>query len=473
MREEVMTKPKRMKTKRTVSKSRARTKNTKTNRMPNIATELPGPKAKRILNKDHKYVSPSYTRYYPAVIERGQGVWVTDVDGNVFLDFSAGIGVVSTGHCHPEVVKAIKEQSAKLLHMSGTDFYYPNQANLAEKLAEIVPGAKNKKVFFCNSGAESVECAMKLARYHKRRSRYIAFTGAFHGRTFGALSLTASKVSQRRHFAPLLFGVTHVSYAYCYRCPFHLQYPACGVACVKYIDDVLLKKVVPPEEVAAVFVEPIQGEGGYIVPPPGFIPALRALCDKYGILLVDDEVQSGMGRTGKMFAIEHFNTKADIYSIAKGIASGLPLGACVSRAGIMDWEPGSHASTFAGNPVSCAAALKTIELLENGLIENAARLGEVALGRLSELKKQYEFVGDVRGKGLMIGVEFVGDAISKEPVKDRRNAVVFESFKRGLLLLGAGESAVRFIPPLVINEEELHTGLDIFEQAVRSVFRVK
>ena len=445
----------------------------RTSRAPAVFTQLPGPKAKQILNKDHKYVSPSYTRAYPAVIERGKGVWVTDVDGNVFLDFSSGIGVVATGHCHPAVVDAIKKQSEKLLHMSGTDFYYPNQAKLAEKLAEIVPGAPNKRVFFCNSGAEAVECAMKLARYHKRRARFIAFTGAFHGRTFGALSLTASKVTQRRYFGPLLNGVTHVSYAYCYRCPFNLEYPACDLECVKYIDDVILKKIVPPEEVAAVFVEPIQGEGGYIVPPPRFLPALRALCDKYGILLVDDEVQSGMGRTGKMFAIEHFRTKADIYCLAKGIASGLPLGACISSAGIMDWEPGAHASTFAGNPVSCAAALKTIELLESGLIENAARLGEIALARLSELKKQHEFIGDVRGKGLMLGVELVGDATTRVPVKDRRNAVVYEAFKNGLLLLGAGESSVRFIPPLVIKEDELHLGFDIFEKAVKKVFRVE
>lgn len=441
-------------------------------RLPSITTRLPGPRARLILNKDHKYVSPSYTRAYPAVVASGKGVWVTDVDGNVFLDFCAGIGVVSTGHCHPAVVKAINKQSASLLHMSGTDFYYPNQALLAEKLAEIVPGEKHKRVFFCNSGAEAVECAMKLARYHKRRARYIAFTGAFHGRTYGALSLTASKVTQRRYFAPLLSGVTHVAYAYCYRCPFNLRYPACDMACVKYIDDVLLKKVVPPEEVAALFVEPIQGEGGYIVPPPGFLPALRALCDKYGILLVDDEVQAGMGRTGKMFAIEHFKTKADIYCIAKGVASGMPLGACVSRAGIMDWEPGAHGSTFAGNPVSCAAALQTIELLEDGLVENAARLGAIALERLGELKRHYEFIGDVRGKGLMIGLELVSDAVKREPVRDRRNAVVHEAFKNGLLMLGAGESAVRFIPPLVIRERELQTGLDIFEKALKKVFRV-
>jgi 4-aminobutyrate aminotransferase len=463
-----------VKSKKRISKNkRTRVVRRTVRREPVISTVLPGPEARAILNKDHKFVSPSYTRFYPAVIESGKGVWVTDVDGNVFLDFSAGIGVVSTGHCHPLVVKAVREQAGKLLHMSGTDFYYPNQANLAEKLAEIVPGAKNKKVFFGNSGAEAVECAMKLARYHKRRARYIAFTGAFHGRTFGALSLTASRAAQRRYFAPLLSGVTHVSYAYCYRCSFNLQYPSCDMACVKYIEEVVLKKVVPAEEVAAIFVEPIQGEGGYIVPPSGFMPALRALCDKYEMLLVDDEVQSGMGRTGRMFAIEHFNTKADIYCIAKGVASGMPLGACVARAGIMDWEPGSHASTFAGNPVSCAAALKTIELLEDGLVENAARLGEIALTRLAALKERYEFIGDVRGKGLMIGVELVGDAITKEPVKDRRDAVVYEAFKNGLLLLGAGESTVRFIPPLVIAESELHVGLEIFERALRKAFGVR
>jgi 4-aminobutyrate aminotransferase len=449
-----------------------RTKVVKNIKKPKIIGELPGPKARAILRRESKYVSPSYTRPYPAVLEKGKGVWLTDVDGNVFLDFSAGIGVVATGHCHPEVVDAIKKQAAMLIHMSGTDFYYPPQAMLAEKLAEIVPGAKNQKVFFCNSGAESVECAMKLARYHKRRTRYIAFTGAFHGRTFGALSLTASKITQRKYFAPLLPDVTHVPYAYCYRCPFHLAYPSCDVYCVDYIDSVVFKKIVPPEEVAAMFIEPIQGEGGYIVPPKKFIPALRDVCNKYDILLVDDEVQAGMGRTGKMFAIEHFNTKADIYCIAKGIASGLPLGACVARSGIMDWQPGSHASTFGGNPVSCGAALKTIELLEHGLIENAAQLGDTALARLCEMETRYDCIGQVRGKGLMLAIEFVGDKMTKDPVRDKRDAVVYECFKQGLLLLGAGESAVRFIPPLIITKEELLVGLDIFENVLKKVFRI-
>jgi 4-aminobutyrate aminotransferase len=438
---------------------------------PKINTALPGPKARELLRKDAKYISPSYTRSYPAVIENAKGTWVTDVDGNVFLDFSSGIGVVATGHCHPEVVEAIKTQASKLIHMSGTDFYYPNQTALAEKLAEIVPGAQNKKVFFGNSGAEAVECAMKLSRYNKRRPRYIAFFGAFHGRTFGALSLTGSKAAQRKFFAPLVSSVTHVPYAYCYRCPFHLEYPSCGIECVKYIDNFILKKTVPAEEVAAIFVEPIQGEGGYITPPKGWLPALRELCDRNDILLVDDEVQAGMGRTGRMFAIEHYETKADIYCIAKGIASGMPLGACVASSGIMDWPPGSHASTFGGNPVCCAAAVKTIELLEHGLIENAARLGEIALQRLNGLANHYEFIGDIRGKGLMLGIELVADRVSKEPVKDKRDAVVYEAFKNGLLILGAGETTVRLIPPLVVNEEELQTGLDIFEKALKKTFK--
>ncbi len=440
-------------------------------RKPTIKKTLPGPKAKMVLRRDNKYVSPSYTRPYPLVIENGSGVWVTDVDGNTFLDFSAGIGVTSTGHSHPAIVNVIKKQAAKFIHMSGTDFYYAVQTKVAEKLAEIVPGAKNKKVFFGNSGAESVECAMKLARYHTRRPRFIAFAGAFHGRTFGALSLTASKSVQKRYFAPFLPEVTHVPYAYCYRCPFTLEHPSCAFACVQYIDDVIFKKAVPPEDVSAIFVEPIQGEGGYIVPPKGYLLALRKLCNKYGILLVDDEVQSGMGRTGRMFAIEHFNTKADIYCIAKGIASGMPLGACVARPGIMDWQPGSHASTFGGNPVSCAVALKTIELLEGGLVENAARLGKVALKRLRDLEQRFDFVGETRGKGLMVGIELVADKKSKRPVTDRRNAVVYEAFKNGLLLLGAGESTIRLIPALVINENELHVGLDIIEKALRKVFR--
>lgn len=441
-------------------------------KQPIIKTKLPGPRARTILRQDSKYVSPSYTRVYPFVIEQGNGVWLTDVDGNVFLDFTAGIGVVAPGHNNQLINETITKQVKKFIHMSGTDFYYQVQTQLAEKLAEIVPGAKNKKVFFGNSGAEAVECAMKLSRYHTRRPRYLAFTGAFHGRTFGALSLTCSKSVQRKFFAPLLPEVTHIPYAYCFRCPFHAEYPSCNLECVRYIEDTVFKKIIAPEEVAALFVEPIQGEGGYVVPPPRFIPALRKLCNKYDILLVDDEVQAGMGRTGRMFAIEHFNTKADIYCLAKGIAAGLPLGACVARSGVMDWQPGSHGSTFGGNPVSCAAALKTIELLENGLIDNAKQVGSIALQRLKQLEKKYDFIGEVRGKGLMVGIELVADKKTKKMVSDKRNAVVYESFKQGLLLLGAGTSTIRLIPALIITEDEMNIGIDILERVLQKVFCV-
>jgi 4-aminobutyrate aminotransferase len=452
-----------------VKKSKTAKKQIKTTK-PNIITALPGPNARAVLRRDNKYVSPACTRPYPFVMEKGRGAWVTDVDGNSFLDFSSGIGVVATGHCHPEIIKTIRTHADKFIHMSGTDFYYDVQSLLAEKLAEIVPGAKNRKVFFGNSGAEAVECAMKLARYHTKRPGYIAFTGGFHGRTFGALSLTASKAVQKKYFAPLLPTVTHVPYAYCYRCPFNVEYPACDLACVRYIDEVVLGKIVAPEDIAAMFVEPIQGEGGYVIPPKGFLPALRKLCSKYDILLVDDEVQAGMGRTGRMFGIEHFNTKADIYCVAKGIASGMPISACVSKAGIMDWQPGAHASTFGGNPIACAVALKTIQLLEGGLISNAAAMGRIALARLHELEKRYDCIGDVRGKGLMIGVELVADRKTKEPVSDKRNAVVYEAFKQGLLLLGAGATVVRLIPPLVVSEDEIHTSIDIFEKALKKIF---
>jgi 4-aminobutyrate aminotransferase len=436
---------------------------------PSVPKELPGEKARVVLQRDKRFVSPSVTRPYPAVIEKGKGMYVWDVDGNAFLDFAAGIAVCATGHCHDEVVAAIKQQAEVLIHMSAADFYYPLQSELAEKLAEITPGAKNKRVFMGNSGAEAVEAALKLARYKKRRTKFIAFLNAFHGRTIGALSLTASKAVQRRHFAPLL-DVVHVPYPDCYRCVFNCTRPDCRFACLSYVEDRLFKTVAPPEDVAAWFVEPIQGEGGYVVPPAGYFQRLRAICDRYGIFLVDDEIQSGMGRSGRMFAIEYWNVKADIYCIGKGIASGLPLSACISNAGVMDWEPGTHASTFGGNPVACAAALKTIEILERGLIDNAAKMGKVLMRRLKSLAEKYEFIGDVRGRGLMIGVELVANRKTKEPVPDKRDGVVRECFRHGLLLLGAGATAVRFCPPLIISEEDINIGLDIFDAALRKVF---
>ncbi len=436
---------------------------------PTIQTPLPGPNAARLIETDRTFVSPSYTRAYPLVVREGRGMWVKDVDENEFLDFTSGIAVTATGHCHPEVVKAVREQAGKLLHMSGTDFYYEPQIVLAQKLASLAPGEGAKRSYFGNSGAEAVEAAFKLARYHTRRELNIAFFGAFHGRTMGALSLTASKTIQKKHYYPVVPGITHIPYAYCYRCPYHLTYPQCGLECVYWVEETLFRTTMPPEEVAAIFVEPIQGEGGYIVPPPEFHRELFRIAKKYGILYVADEVQSGMGRTGKMFAIQHFGVAPDIMALAKGIASGMPLGATIARAEIMDWEAGSHASTFGGNPVSCQAALATIRLLEEGLMTNAQVQGERMLRKLREMQERYECMGDVRGKGLMIGVELVKDRATKERASDWRNAVIRKAFEKGLLVLGCGDNTIRFCPALIVTEEEVDMCLSIFEEALREV----
>lgn len=436
---------------------------------PLIKTELPGPEAKKVLEKDQKYVSQSYTRVYPLVVKRAMGMMVEDVDSNRFLDFTSGIAVCNTGHCHPKVVEAIQKQAEQFIHMSGTDFYYDVQSTLAQKLGQITPGPKEKRVFFGNSGAEAIEAALKLARYHTKRPRVLAFLGAFHGRTMGALSLTASKVIHERGFSPLVPGITHIPYAYCYRCPYHLQYPKCEVACVDWIREDLFKRSIPPEEVAAIFVEPIQGEGGYIVPPPEFHQKLYKLAREFGILFVVDEVQTGMGRTGKMMAIEHWGVIPDIIALAKGIASGMPLGATVSQAEVMDWVPGSHASTFGGNPISCQAALTTIALLEEGLIQNASRIGDYILGKLKELQSQFELIGEVRGKGLMIGIELVRDRDTREKAIEERNRVIQDCFERGLLILGCGENTVRLVPPLIITQSEADTALTILEEVLRKV----
>lgn len=438
-------------------------------RYPEIKTPLPGPLATERIATDKRFVSPSYTRIYPLVAERAQGLWVEDIDGNLFFDFTAGIATCSTGHCHPRVVAAIKEQADRLLHMSGTDFYYTPQIALAERLSMLVPGEGEKKVFFGNSGAEAVEAAFKLARWHTRRELNIAFFGAFHGRTMGALSLTASKTIQKKHYNPFVPGITHVPYPYCYRCAYGLSYPACNLECVHWIEDTLFRTVMPPEEVAAIFIEPIQGEGGYIVPPPEFHRALQGVAQKHGILYVADEVQSGMGRTGRMFAMEHFGAAPDITALAKGIASGLPLGAMVAGSQIMDWEAGSHASTFGGNPVSCQAALATIELLEEGLIASAEVQGERLMTGLRTLQRSIEPIGDVRGKGLMVGVEFVKDRATKERAGEWRNRIIMEAFHKGLLLLGCGENTIRFCPALTVNAEEIDLCLSMFEEIVRKV----
>jgi len=406
--------------------------------LPVLRTSLPGPKARQVIQRDRKILSPSYTRSYPLVAERGEGAMVEDVDGNRFLDCNAGIAVVATGHCHPAVVKSIQEQAAKLVHMSGTDFYYENMVTLAERLAAIAPGDAERRVYYGNSGA------------------------------LGALSLTASKSVQRKGFAPLVPGVTHIPYAYCYRCPYNRQPETCNAECARVIEDQLLRTALPAEEVAAIVVEPVQGEGGYVVPPKKFFDELQRIARKFGMLLVCDEVQSGMGRTGKMWASEHFGLEPDIITVAKGIASGMPLGATVARAELMQWKPGAHASTFGGNPVSVAAALATIELLENELIENAARVGAHFMNRMKDWPRRFAHVGEVRGLGLMIGVEIVRDQQSREAAPELRDRLVQMAFERGVLLLGAGASVIRLSPPLVMTTGQADFVVDTLEECLKT-----
>jgi len=434
---------------------------------PEIKTSLPGPKAKAIIERDKQFVSPSYTRDYPFVIARGEGAVVEDVDGNRFLDCAAGIAVNSTGVSHPAVVKAISEQAQKFIHMSGTDFYYEPQVRLAEELAGIVPIDGPVRTFFANSGTEATEAAIKLARYATKRQGLIAFLGGFHGRSLGSLSLTASKVIQRRGFGPFMPGVYHASYPEPYR--FNGSADACAAQCLSYIRDQIFVHLAAPDEIAAIIVEPIQGEGGYVVPPTAFLQGLREISREHGILLVVDEVQSGMGRTGKMFASGHFDLKADVVSIAKGIASGLPLGVTCARAEIMTWPPGAHASTFGGNPVSCAAANVTIGLLKESLVANAATVGAHLFDGLRELQKKHPLIGDVRGIGLMIGIEFVRDRQTKERAITERNALVQAMFRRGVLILGAGKNAIRLAPPLIFTKAQADIVLETMDVSLAEV----
>ena len=439
---------------------------------PKIITALPGPNAKRIIAGDEKYVSPSYTRSYPLVAKRGRGIVVEDVDGNEFFDFSAGIAVTSTGHCHPEVVSAIQKQAGELIHMSGTDFYYESLVTLAERLTKIAPMPGPHRFYYGNSGAEAIECALKLARYHTKRQQVIAFFGAFHGRTMGALSLTASKPQQKRRFSPLVPGVTHVRYPDVYRgCEGGPQDgEKFALGCARYIEDKLFKTILAPEEVAAIFVEPIQGEGGYVVAPTIFMQELRRICDKYGILLVVDEVQSGIGRTGKWFAVEHTGVHPDIVCMAKGIASGMPLGITMSKADLMDWVPGSHASTFGGNPVCIAAALATLDVIEKeGLLRNSQEVGDHMQKRMANWPRKHRIVGDIRGRGLMIGVEIVKDQATREHGASERDRIVELAFERGVLFLGCGPSTVRIAPPLIVTKEEADVAIDALEEAIASV----
>ncbi len=438
--------------------------------LPLLVTPVPGPKAQAVVAHNERVVTPSLPHAFSLVARCGRGSVIEDVDGNRFLDCAAGIAVCSTGHCHPRVVKAVQEQAATLMHICGADFYDTLYVRLAERLAQLAPGDAPKRVFLGNSGAEAVEAALKLARYRTGRSHVLAFFGAFHGRTMGAVSLTASKPIYHKGFEPLAAGITHVPYAYCYRCVYHLTYPQCDLACVSYIEDMLFARSIPSDEVAAIFVEPVQGEGGYIVPPAGWLPRLRALCDKYGILLVADEVQSGMGRTGKMFAVEHWNVTPDILCLAKALASGMPLSAIIAAAAVMSWPPGSHGSTFGGNPVSCAAALATLDVIEEeGLMQNATRVGNHLMHHLRELAEESRLIGDVRGLGLMIGVELVQDKKTKTPAEDETNRVMNECFKRGLIVLPCGPNSIRFSPPLTLTEAEADIALNIFAEALAEV----
>jgi 4-aminobutyrate aminotransferase len=435
-------------------------------KLPHLVTALPGPKALEIVERDHKVVSPSYTRDYPLVAKSGLGATVEDVDGNTFLDFAAGIAVVATGHCHPEVVAAIQKQASELIHMSGTDFYYTGMVEFAEKLASIAPGKDAKRVYFGNSGTEVIEAAMKLARYHTRREKFIAFYGSFHGRTFGSLSLTASKAVQRKRFGSLLSGVFHAPYPNTYRGGYGIRPEHAAADALAYIENELFKRIVDPEDLAAIFVEPVQGEGGYVAAPAEFLQGLERLCRKHGIMLVADEVQSGMGRTGKWWAVDHAGIEPDIICTAKGIASGMPLGAMIAKANVMDWKPGAHASTFGGNPVSIAAALATFSLLEKDLIANSARMGEFILRETAGWRERHKSVGDIRGKGLMIGIEFVRDQTTKEKAPELRNRVIDAAFHKGLLVLGAGENSLRLAPPLVIDEEQAEFALRTLDACI-------
>jgi 4-aminobutyrate aminotransferase len=432
---------------------------------PNIKIKPPGPRAKEILERDHRYTAPAYGRVYPLVVKQGRGMAIEDVDGNRFLDFMAGIAVASTGHSHPAVVKAIEEQARKFLHICGSDFYYEPMVDLVEKLGRLAPGASPKKVFLTNSGTEAIEAAIKLARYGTRRQHIIAFEGAFHGRTLGSLSLTTSRSSHRAHFGPLIPSVHHVPYGFDGHAALGVD-AGPGPDRLDYLEKIIFRREVTPEEVAAVFVEPIQGEGGYIVPPEGFLSAVQDLCRRHGILLVLDEIQSGFGRTGKMFACEHWGIEPDIICAAKGIASGMPIGAMIARSDISSWTRGTHGSTFGGNPVACAAALATIQLLEEGLVANAAETGRYLKEQLAKVKKRHPRIGDVRGLGLMIGVEFVQPEHDGAPDQQRRDQVVQRCFEMGLLLLGCGEATIRFCPPLILTRQDVDTAVTIFEAAV-------
>lgn len=436
---------------------------------PHIVTPPPGPKARAIIARDKAVAATCYIKEYPLVVARGEGAMVEDVDGNRFLDFMAGIAVCSTGYSHPEVIRAIKDAADRFLHICGGDFYYEGMAALSERLAAIAPGPGPKRVFLTNSGTEAVEGAMKLARHATGRTAFVAFKGAFHGRTYGALSLTSSKARQHAGFGPFLPDVHHVAYGYCYRCEYGKTFPSCGIYCVDIIERDLFARHLDPKDVAAVFVEPLQGEGGYILPPPGWLAAVRALCDRHGILLVMDEVQSGIGRTGKLFACEHEDVAPDILVTAKGLGSGMPIGAIVAREAVSTWEPGAHGSTFGGNPVCCAAALATLEVVQRELVSNARVRGEQLSQGLKAIAARHACIGDVRGIGLMQGIEFVTDRGTREPAGELAHRLEQMAFAKGLLLLAAGKNALRLAPPLVVDQQDVELALGILDQCLNEL----
>lgn len=421
---------------------------------PHLITTLPGPRAKAILKREAKFVTSSLTRLYPLVAERAEGCWVWDIDGNCFLDFTAGLAVNAAGHSHPKIVEAIQSQANKLIQFSAADFYHPLYSELAERLSRLAPGQGTKKVFLCNSGTEAIEAAIKLARYHTKRQRLIAFHDAFHGRTIGALSLTASKLWQQRGFGTLLAGVTHVSFSH---------------AGLDQLEETLFRTNLPPEEVAAIFFEPIQGEGGCHLPEPGLLPRLRKICDAHGILLVADEIQTGLGRTGSMFAVDHWNAVPDILCIAKALGGGLPLGAMIARGEVMDWPEGAHTSTFGGNPLACAAALATFDLLEGGLIEQAREMGDYLRRGVEKLVGEHSLPAEVRGLGMMLAIDLLNDGRARKPAKAKRDLLLRHAFEHGLLLLGGGQSVVRLMPPLTLTAAEADLGLQILKQSLSAI----
>jgi 4-aminobutyrate aminotransferase len=436
---------------------------------PRIVVPPPGPRARAVVDRDAAWTSTSYIKEYPLVVARGAGAMIEDVDGNRYLDFMAGIAVASTGYGHPAVIAAIKDAADRFLHICGSDFYYEGMAALCERLAKLAPGSDKKRVFLTNSGTEAVEGAIKLARNSTGRAGLVAFKGAFHGRTYGAMSLTSSKARQHAGFGPLLPEVYHVPFGYCYRCEFGKVYPSCELYCVSAIERDLFARQIDPSDVAAIFVEPVQGEGGYVVPPDGYLAALRALCDKHGILLVCDEIQCGIGRTGRMFASEHAGIEPDILLTAKGLGSGMPIGAIIARESVMHWKTGAHGSTFGGNPVCCAAALATLDVVERELIANARAMGERLMAGVRRLASRHPAIGDVRGLGLMIGIEFVQDQTTREPATDLVDALVQRAFGQGLLLLGCGRSTLRLAPPLVVDAADIDTGLAIIDECLTAL----